>query len=325
MLALGRLAGAGGNVGGAAAAYFGDRAVSVRGVDDGNARRIDYFDITTTGSAALFGLTIADNRSGAEAVSGEGRGVVAGGTASGGTINDSIEYFTFATTGNTTSFGDLTGIRRGHASASDGVRGMFAGGTDVAGSGGNAKLASIDYITIATTGNAADFGDLTVSRQDFGGVSNGVRGIFAAGTITGYGTSNAERTNVIDYVTIATTGNAVDYGDYVNNNKAMSSSSNSTRGIFAGGFTDNGSGSKIAADHIGYLELNTTGNAATFGSLLVESFICNGTGNSTRAVFITIEQNSNKLQYVSYATTANSAAFGSAGTNSYEASAISGD
>jgi hypothetical protein len=63
---------------------------------------------------------------------------------------------------------------------------------------------NIEYITIATTGNATTFGTMTSSRSDAVGNSSSTRGVFGGGT----GDSN-----VMDYVTIATTGNATDFGD----------------------------------------------------------------------------------------------------------------
>ena len=66
----------------------------------------------------------------------------------------------------------------------------------------------IEFITIATTGNAADFGDMTSARYNHGGASSPTRAVFMGG----FPFTNA--TNVIiDYVEIATTGNAVDFGD----------------------------------------------------------------------------------------------------------------
>jgi hypothetical protein len=51
------------------------------------------------------------------------------------------------------------------------ARGLFVGGyaanvTNV-----------IDYVTIDTTGNVTDFGDLTISRNSFAGCSNGHGGL----------------------------------------------------------------------------------------------------------------------------------------------------
>ena len=80
-------------------------------------------------------------------------------------------------------------------------RGCFGGGYD----GGN-YVNTIDYITIATTGNATDFGDLTVARYGLAACSSSTRGCFGGG----YSTTNV---NIIDYITIATTGNATDFRD----------------------------------------------------------------------------------------------------------------
>ena len=51
-------------------------------------------------------------------------------------------------------------------------RALFAGGE------GPSYVSQIDYITIATTGNAADFGDLTAARRRAASASSGtVRGL----------------------------------------------------------------------------------------------------------------------------------------------------
>ncbi len=65
---------------------------------------------------------------------------------------------------------------------------------------------TISFVTIASAGNATDFGDLTQARQEGAGISNSIRACFASGGVP----SNY---NNIDFVTIATTGNALDFGD----------------------------------------------------------------------------------------------------------------
>ena len=62
------------------------------------------------------------------------------------------------------------------------------------------------FITIATTGNATNFGDLTQARQEAGGISNSIRACFASGGVP-------SAYNTIDFVTIATRGDALDFGD----------------------------------------------------------------------------------------------------------------
>jgi hypothetical protein len=61
----------------------------------------------------------------------------------------------------------------------------------------------IDYITIASTGNATDFGDLIEVESGNSACASLTRGLFAGG-----GSSN-----IIQYVTIASVGNATDFGD----------------------------------------------------------------------------------------------------------------
>ena len=68
-------------------------------------------------------------------------------------------------------------------------RGVFGGGFV------GPILNTISYITIATLGNAADFGDLTQTIHDTQGWGSSTRGFFAGGLQPGY------RKN-IDYVTI---------------------------------------------------------------------------------------------------------------------------
>ena len=73
--------------------------------------------------------------------------------------------------------------------------------------------ASIDYFQIDTLGNALDFGDLTQGRYMTASFSDGSRGCWAGGVWSiGPATGNTFP-NIIDYITIATTGNALDFGD----------------------------------------------------------------------------------------------------------------
>ena len=84
-----------------------------------------------------------------------------------------------------------------------GGRGIFAGV--------NAGIKdTIDYITINTTGNATDFGNLTDGRFNLSGCSNGSRGVFGGG----YNHSDTVVVT-IDYITISTTGDATELGELI--------------------------------------------------------------------------------------------------------------
>ena len=69
----------------------------------------------------------------------------------------------------------------------------------------------MDYITIASTGNATDFGDMTTIFDDSGimGVSNSLRGVWLGMCAPANGT----RSNIMEYITISTTGDTLDFGD----------------------------------------------------------------------------------------------------------------
>ena len=70
-----------------------------------------------------------------------------------------------------TDFGNLTDSRGTAAGATNTIRGCFGGGYDPT------RKNTIDYITIASTGDAADFGDLTVAKGNPFGMSNGHGGL----------------------------------------------------------------------------------------------------------------------------------------------------
>ena len=76
-----------------------------------------------------------------------------------------------------------------------------------------------------------DFGDNTVRSDYPTATSNSTRGLFAGGD----GPSDSAN-NVIDFITIATTGNAVDFGDLASRRtRFVGATASPTRGLFAGG------------------------------------------------------------------------------------------
>ena len=99
----------------------------------------------------------------------------------------------------------------------------------------------IEYITIASTGNATDFGDLTATRQDTSSLSNSTRNVTGGG-------EESSGVNKIEFVTIATTGNATDFGDLTVARNRFGSCSSSTRGIWSGG--DDGAKSNVKANDV---------------------------------------------------------------------------
>ena len=67
----------------------------------------------------------------------------------------------------------------------------------------------IDFITIASTGNASDFGDLSEGKNQASATASKTRGV----QIGGNNGSSPNNSNTMEFVTIATTGNTTDFGD----------------------------------------------------------------------------------------------------------------
>ena len=137
---------------------------------------------------------------------------------------NTIEYVTIATTSNATDFGDNAVACSQEASASNNTRGIIAGGLISPSSAQN----FMDYITIATTGNAADFGDLPKTIASGAACASSTRWIMGGGIGPASPWPNLVDVN---YVTIATTGNAADWGDAIYAPQEMGGASDSHGGI----------------------------------------------------------------------------------------------
>jgi len=241
------------------------RSLNLGGYTSSFENVIDYETFSSIGNALDFGdLTQARNR--AAGCGNQTRGIAGGGNIPGGS-SDVIEYITIAQTGNGVDFGNLTVSRQSTGSFASSVRGIFAGGYHEDPSA--TFETTIDYITIESTGNAADFGDLTVGRLYAASCSNSTRGVMGGGNVSG-GTQK----NEIDYITIATLGNALDFGDLTAARRDIAAASSPTRGVFCGGDTP------TLVNTIDYVEILTTGNAVDFGDQTVSRDRVSGTSNA---------------------------------------------
>ena len=167
---------------------------------------IVQFNLQSLGTESDFG-TVFENepiRNVATATS-PTRAVFGGGDQNAGQTS-LIAFREIASGGIVSKFGELTYTANGHEKASSSTRGVFVGGKAAP-----TTVNNIDFITITSEGNGQDFGDLTQARRNIAGNSNSIRATFASGTTASSGTGN--NVNTIDYITIATTGNAADFGD----------------------------------------------------------------------------------------------------------------
>ena len=120
---------------------------------------------------------------------------------------------------------------------------------------------TIDYVTIATAGDATDFGDLLETNHGVAGCSNDTRGVFSGGHAGGDG--GCDR---IQYVTIDTTANAVDFGDLTRARRSVTAASDGTKGVTGGGSYD-ASSVMYRLDTMDYFTFSSLGNATDFGDL----------------------------------------------------------
>jgi len=260
---------------------------------------IDFVNIASTGNAQDFGdLTRATM--GAGACSSVTRGLFGSGASPG--ADNTIEFVTIATTGNAQNFGDLTYAPQACGAVSNNTRGIFAGG-EVSSNSVN----TINFVTIASTGDAKDFGDLVQTRRQFiGSCSSPTRGLFAGG----YQDPASTRTNAIEFITISSTGNGIDFGDLTTTVDKLAGVSSKTRGVFAGGFSPS---SPNRSDTIAYVTIASTGDAIDFGDLIVETFaIGGGASNSERGLYTggATPSVTNAIDYITIASTGDAKDFG---------------
>ena len=292
-------------------AYRGGRDRGIfAGSFPANKTLINTIHISTTGNAINFG-TLANNRSWGMPSASSTRGIFAGGYSPG--IISNIDFVTFSSGGGGNNFGDLRTATKQGSGFSDATRGIFATGA------APGVTVAINFVTIATGGSDSDFGDALAARRGGKGLASATRGVFARGGYSAGSTSDV--TNVLEYVTIQTKGNSIEFGDRTStHNYQGAAASNSTRGILAGGYT-----APTNSNIIDYITIASTGNAQDFGDLTDERHGGGGMSNATRAVFAGLwnGDTNNIIDYVTIATTGNAVDFGDATTAIYYSNACS--
>ena len=210
-------------------------------------KNIDYINLSSGGTALNFG-DLQQTRQALSSFGSSTRGFWAGGRDA-PTNYDIIEFVNFGSTGNFIDFGNLTTVRQGPFGLSNSTRGIIGGGFN---------LTTIDYVTMASTGDAQDFGDVDTSLSGVyqTGIMSPTRGVFNR-SLDG---SPLVGKKEISFVTIATLGDAIQFGDLHTARAAPGASSNPVRGIFFGGYSPDTSSME-------YINIASTGNGTDFGDL----------------------------------------------------------
>ena len=203
--------------------------------------------------------------------SNRGRMLTMGG-ANPGSITD-IQLIQINTRGTSTHFGELTQARSHNTAVANQIRGMCVGGhspeTDI-----------IDYVTMASEGNAVDFGNLTSSKMGGGGGASSTRGLFCGGY------DNPGNTNDIDFFEIMTLGNALDFGDLTRARRYPTSVASPTRVVTTGGTGDTYTTTQAGNRMTDIFTIASKGNAIDFAPLSDDAQQMSGFANSTRGIFL---------------------------------------
>ena len=250
---------------------------SGRGIvgDTGSGNGYQYFNINTLGNTQDFGESSvvtggAGNGGGSDGI----RVVWSGGTNTPANTGDTIEYNTIASAGNPIDFGNLLDQSDSGGTVSSSTRAVICGAihrTPLSG------VNVMEYIEIQTLGNALDFGDIvTTGNSQCDGMNSPTRGFFEGG---GYPVSD----NSIGMFTIASKGNAIDFGETTQNASYKRNVSSTTRGIACGGRISYPAGP--FSDTIEYIAMASAGNAIDFGNLTQARHSPAGAGTLVRGVF----------------------------------------
>ena len=169
----------------------------------------------------------------------------------------------------------------------------------------NTDSGSLEYFK----GDTLGWESIDRVSPNLGGGTGSNTGVGARGIIGG-GFHSPGNTNVVEYFTIPTLGDAQDFGDLTRSDRhAYSGVSSRTRGCFGGGFPQSTQAT------IDYITISSPGNALDFGDLSVGRIAATGVSNQTRGCYLGgYEYGANAtrdtIDYITIATTGNAKDFG---------------
>ena len=263
---------------------------------------MNVMEISTAGSAVDFG-DASDNNGFSSGMGSSTRGVFKQGRDSPG-FSSIIEFVTFSSLGGVTDFGtDVGSSQDSSASSADNTRGIFGNGTSYD--------ANIQLITLASTGDTSNFGELLSGRYMGGGAGGAsqTRGFFFGGLVSG----QPAGTNLIEFVTIQTLGNSVDFGNLTVGRRAIAAVTNATRAVSC-------SGASPSTNTMDFITMASQGNATDFGDIANQA-AGYGAGGSTQTRGVITgcspSPDATPIDFITFSTTGNATDFGDTTYNSY--------
>ena len=283
------------------AGYISNARVSMKAVYGGNNFTVPKFELQSRGDTYL--LCCQSSSSSSEAAVAPSAGLtVTGAAASSFTpdlkkdITDTGVVFDGFTVLATSTYmvppgGKTTERNRGRA---------------VIGWANNPVNTGMDVFNIQSMGNATAFGSLT-SGNKWGShaFSSTTRGLWAGGYIN----SGPAFFNTIEFVTIASNGNPIDFGDTTSQNYRSGCCSSSTRGVIALGFVAPNFSKVNTIDQV---TMATAGNATNFGDLFQTRANMSSASSPTRGFFAGGETPTyvNTIDFVTIASAGDASNFG---------------
>jgi len=253
------------------------------------------------------------------------RAVFPGGRSGSTTMTDDMDFINISSTGDALDFGDLLTDSFEAGACSSSTRGIKFGGRAFPSS---VKQDNIEAYTFASTGSIQDIEDLRTATIYSCGASNETRGLIMGGLISSPYNGGW---NNIDYITIASFGESIEFGDLsFDHPGGLNQASSPTRGIFAGGFAPhNGppgqpSAPALTTTKIQFVTIPTLGNSQSFGDLTNLSSYTSGASNSVRGIYagdgVTPKTD---IEVINISSTGNGVKFGDLFSGKYGAAAVS--
>ena len=281
----------------------GTRGIIAGGRNNGSGRNnLQFVNADTTANFSDFG-DLTSNRRVPICIFSRTLGHICGGRDSSNTAN--CDRITIASTGNAVDSGiDLTSSKYNGGRISDATRGIAVDS--------DSQDKTLEFITMASTANFVDFGDLIQSTNSNGTVNSPTRGVTLGGS------SSPSRINNIEFITISTTGNSADFGDLIGTRTPNSgASSNAIRGIVMGGAAPGPVASNT--NTIEFITIATLGDGTDFGDLDGTRGDGAGFSSKTRAVCAMGANSSDtKVDFAQIMSTGNALDFGDLNQGSYE-------
>ena len=232
---------------------------------------IQAVEFASQGNAFDFG-DINNNLVGNGNLSSQIRALSFGGSDPSGNKPTQIDYVTIASTGNAQDFGDMSTYVNNTANLASSTRGIMAGG-----SVSPTRVNTIQFVTINTLGNTVDFGDLSVAGSFSSGstllhnaigYSNSTRGIIHGGRDI-----NQNHMQVIQYITIATKGDSLEFGDTAVSAINQMGGSSPTRGVVGSGYNPS------LTNAMEFVNIMSLGDAVDFGDCTARDEVLGGCSN----------------------------------------------